>query len=445
MKFHFIAIGGAVMHNLALELHHHGHQISGSDDEIFDPAKTRLSNAGLLPEKFGWFPDKISSELDAVVLGMHARADNPELIRAKELNLPVYSFPGFIYEQSKDKKRVVIAGSHGKTTCTAMLIHVLTNAGMDIDYLVGSQLPGFERMVRLSDAPVIIIEGDEYLTSALDPVPKFHIYKPHLAMITGIAWDHVNVFPTFDIYKQQFSLFERSMMPDAGLFWFGEDADLSEMSKTFSVQHESYGTPDYISTDNGTTVRYDGKEYELSLFGRHNLQNAEGVRKLAEQLGISGHDFWFHMQSFQGTAKRLEKVYDAGNMVIFRDFAHAPSKVKASVSAVREQFPGHRFIAVFELHTYSSLQADFLPGYKDTLNPADAAFVLYDPHVFKLKKMPLPPAGNIEKTIGHCIEFSNPADLLEAVKEEISTEAPTVLLLMSSGNLGGLQPEQFLK
>lgn len=444
MNYHFIAIGGAVMHNLALELSSHGHHISGSDDEIFDPAKTRLQNAGLLPDSLGWFPEKIHSNLDGIILGMHARADNPELLKARELGIRIFSFPEFIFEKSRNKKRVVIGGSHGKTTCTAMLIHVLTCAGKEIDYLVGSQLPGFERMVKLSDADTIIIEGDEYLTSALHPVPKFHVYHPHLAMITGVAWDHVNVFPTFEKYVEQFRIFEKTLEPNASLYWFSGDEQLQLLSADFSSKNQPYAQPDYRQTDSGVVVSFEGEEYDLQIFGKHNLENAEGVRLLAQDLGIDGDEFWTHMQSFRGTAKRLEKVFDENDVIIYRDFAHAPSKVKASVAAVREQYPNHTFIAVFEIHTYSSLQPDFLPGYRGTLNPADFAFVLYDPHVFELKKMPVPAKGTIETAIGHCKEFMDAEELAESVKKLVQPGQPTVLLLMSSGNLGGVKPLEFI-
>lgn len=425
------------MHNLALELLAHGHHITGSDDEIFDPALTRLKQAGILPEKMGWYVDKIYSGLDGIILGMHARADNPELLQAKALGIPIYSFPEYIYEHSKDKIRVVISGSHGKTTSTAMLMHVLHELGMDFDYLVGSQLAGFERMVKVSEAPIIIIEGDEYLTSALHPVPKFHIYKPHFAMITGIAWDHINVFPTFENYIQQFKTFLSTVLPNGKVYWYQRDEVLDTICKEANIACGSYTEPSYSLTEDGVVVNVAGQEFSLKIFGKHNLQNAAGVALLAADLGIAPTDFWKAMQTFEGTAKRLEKVHDSEGLTIFRDFAHAPSKVKASVAAVKEQYPNHHFIAVFELHTFSSLRADFLPGYAGSLDPADNAFVLYDPHVYELKKMPVPEKGIIEKTIGNCEEISDPKALKDKVNAAISKTKPTVLLLMSSGNLGG--------
>ncbi|MEK0420462.1 MAG: hypothetical protein RLZZ161_313 [Bacteroidota bacterium] len=444
-SYHVIAIGGAVMHNMALELQAHGHHVTGSDDEIFDPAKSRLAAAGLLPARCGWFPEKVHDQLDGIILGMHARADNPELIKAQQLGLPIYSFPEFVYRHAQNKKRIVIGGSHGKTTSTAMLMHVLKVCGLDFDYLVGSQLSGFERMVKLSDAPLMIIEGDEYLTSALHPVPKFHVYKPHLAMLTGVAWDHVNVFPTFDNYVSQFDIFLKTLQPDARWFWYAGDPDLAKLAQQSQFSNQAYREPSFISSAEGCTVHVNDSDYPLSIFGRHNLQNAAGVALLAAELGIDSHSFWTAMQSFTGTAKRLEKVFESESAVVYRDFAHAPSKVKATVQAVREQYPNDNLIAVFELHTYSSLQPDFLPGYRDTLSPANHAFVLYDPHVFELKRMPVPEYGYISAQIGECTEFNQPEALQNAVNEAWDNGRKNVILLMSSGNLGGLKPEDFLR
>ncbi|MFM7764803.1 MAG: Mur ligase family protein, partial [Sphingomonadales bacterium] len=310
-SYHVIAIGGAVMHNMALELQAHGHQVTGSDDEIFDPAKSRLQAAGLLPEQYGWFPEKVHENLDGIILGMHARSDNPELLKAQQLGLPIYSFPEFVYRHAENKKRIVIGGSHGKTTSTAMLMHVLKACALDFDYLVGSQLPGFERMVKLSDAPIMVIEGDEYLTSALHPVPKFHVYKPHLAMLTGVAWDHVNVFPTFENYVSQFEIFLKTLQPNAHWFWYAGDPDLEKLAKSNEFFNQPYREPEFTSTPEGCIVHVNGRDYPLAIFGRHNLQNASGVALLAAELGIDSHRFWTSMQTFSGTAKRLEKVYES--------------------------------------------------------------------------------------------------------------------------------------
>jgi UDP-N-acetylmuramate: L-alanyl-gamma-D-glutamyl-meso-diaminopimelate ligase len=415
------------MHNMALELQAHGHRITGSDDEIFDPAKSRLQAAELLPSEYGWFPEKVHEKLDGIILGMHARSDNPELIKAQQLGLPIYSFPEFVYRHSEFKKRIVIGGSHGKTTSTAMLMHVLKACGLDFDYLVGSQLPGFERMVKLSDAPIIVIEGDEYLTSALHPVPKF------------------NVFPTFENYVSQFDIFLKTLQPGAYWFWFEGDLDLEKLALNSGFSNKSYREPAFTSNAEGCTVHIEGKDYQLNIFGRHNLQNAAGVALLAAGLGIDSHRFWTSMQSFAGTAKRLEKVHESEQTIVYRDFAHAPSKVKATVQAVREQYPNDNLIAVFELHTYSSLQPDFLPGYNNTISPANHAFVLYDPHVFELKRMPVPEPGHISSQIGNCAEFNDPEALKQAVAGAWDASRKNILLLMSSGNLGGLKTEDFLR
>ena len=443
MNYHFIAIGGAVMHNLALELQHNNHHVTGSDDEIFEPAKSRLQLAGLLPEKNGWHPDKITTALDGVIVGMHAKQDNPELLRALELGIQTFSFPEFIYHHSRNKTRLVMAGSHGKTTCTGMLMHIL-KAYRDFDYLVGSQLPGFERMVRLSDAPLIVIEGDEYLTSPLDLRPKFVHYKAHAAMITGIAWDHVNVFPTEEIYHNQFSLLIDTLQPGGHLFWFDGDAELKHIAeKSGFPQQESYDAPEYENVKGGTIVSVNGEKYQLPFYGRHNLQNAAGVVKMASTIGITEAEAWTALETFPGTAKRLEPILETENLTVIRDFAHAPSKVQASVSAVREQYPNHKFLAVFEVHTYSSLNPDFMGRYKGTLDPADAVCVLYDPHVFELKRMDVPSKETIEQRFGKGQALSDLSSLKHWLSDAMETHQPMVVLLMSSGNLCGLSVDYF--
>ena len=198
MNVHLIAIGGSAMHNMAIAMHKKGFNVTGSDDEIFEPSKTRLAKLNLLPAKEGWDTNNIHKGIDAVILGMHARADNPELLKAQELGLKIYSYPEYIYEQTKDKTRIVIGGSHGKTSITAMILHVLNYHKVDCDYMVGAQLDGFDTMVKLTkEAKIAVIEGDEYLSSPIDRRPKFHLYKPNIAILSGIAWDHINVFPTF--------------------------------------------------------------------------------------------------------------------------------------------------------------------------------------------------------------------------------------------------------
>lgn len=441
MNVHIIACGGAVMHNMAIALHQMGYKVSGSDDEIFDPALSRLKKYGLAPEKFGWFPEKLQSDIDFIILGMHARKDNPELARAIELGIKIYSFPEYVYEHAKNKTRIVIGGSHGKTTTTAMIMHVLKVLGKDFDYLVGSQLESFETMVRFSNAPVMVIEGDEYLTSALDPVPKFHKYKPKIALLTGIAWDHINVFPTFDNYIEQFRIFIQTMANDAKLVYFSGDPVLNELAKETKIQTLPYNTPHY-HIRNGKVVVSLSERYELEIFGEHNLQNAEGARKVCEQIGISESEFYRALGSFKGTAKRLEKIHEDDKLLVFRDFAHSPSKLKATVEAVRSRFQDDTLIAVFELHTFSSLNKNFLPHYQHAMAPADEALVYFNPHVFELKKMEILDAQYIEKAFGDNVEaVSETQKLIEKIANFRSnvSRGRCVLLLMSSGNFDNAQ------
>ncbi len=452
MNYHFIAIGGAVMHNLALELHALGHTVTGSDDEIFEPAKSRLEQQGLLPKTNGWFPEKITQTIDAVVLGMHAKADNPELLTAQELQLPIYSFPEFIYQHAKNKKRIVFAGSHGKTTSTGMLMHVLKQNNVDFDYLVGSIIPGYDRMVRISDAPYIVIEGDEYLTSPLDLRPKFIHYKANATMITGIAWDHVNVFPQESLYQDQFRLLIESMDSDnPTVVWFEGDADLKEIIEKQSVNAIPYAEPNYIPQEHGVLLTSDTEgnptHMPLPFFGKHNLQNAAGVVKLAKWVGIKENDAWQALSTFPGTAKRMEIIHQSETLTVIRDFAHAPSKVAATVNAVREQFPDSQFIAVFEVHTFSSLNPEFMSRYNQTLQPANQAFILFDPHVFKLKKMPIPSAKEIESRFGVGHAISSPLELQNLIVNALNNKPAQhqVLLLMSSGNLAGIDLQLFFR
>lgn len=439
-RVHLISIGGAVMHNMALCLHQLGYQVSGSDDEIFEPSKSRLNNAGLLPTKWGWFPENIHNQLDAVILGMHARADNPELKRALELGLKVYSFPEFVYEQSKDKTRVVIAGSHGKTTTTAMLMHVLKQANMKFDYLVGSQLAGFDTMVQLSDAPLIIIEGDEYLNSALDPRPKFLFYHAHIAQITGIAWDHINVFPTWENYVDQFRKFIATLPDQAPLTWFEEDHTLQELlneAQNKRLKSIPYQTLPHTIDDGQTTVLWEGESYPMQVFGAHNLQNMAGAMHLAEALGIDAKSFLRHMESFGGTARRLERLKDTGSLIVYRDFAHSPSKLKATVESVKAQYKERHLIAVFELHTFSSLQREFLDQYQDCLKDADEALVFYSPRVLAHKKLPELEPEEVSEAFGDGVYVYTDSSMLEKfIRAKIGPEH--VLLLMSSGTFEGM-------
>jgi UDP-N-acetylmuramate: L-alanyl-gamma-D-glutamyl-meso-diaminopimelate ligase len=447
MRIHFIAIGGAVMHNLALALHHKNYEVTGSDDEIREPSYSRLLVTGLLPESMGWFPHKITADLDAVILGMHARADNPELIRATELGIRVYSFPEFLYEQTKDKIRVVIAGSHGKTTTTAMIMHVLRALGRKFDYMVGSQLEGFDTMVGLShDAPVAIFEGDEYLTSPLDRRPKFLWYKPHIAVITGIAWDHINVFPTFEGYRHQFELLTQQMAPNAKLIYFDQDeVHIPEVIARIpdDVLAIGYAPPAYSQYEDGMEIAsLNGNFYKLKVFGRHNAANAAAALEVCAQLGISEHSFWLAMQSFGGTARRLQLLAKSHGRRAFLDFAHAPSKLAATIQAVKEQYPDDKLLACFELHTFSSLNADFLSEFATTMQWADTAVVYFDAHTLAHKKLPPIAPETLAQAFGRAdlVVITNPkifADFLIAQKA-----SHEVLLLMSSGNFSNQNTSQ---
>ena len=429
------------MHNLAIALHQQGYEVSGSDDEIFEPSRSRLDRLGLLPEKLGWDPFRIDSGIDAVILGMHARADNPELKRAQELGIPVYSYPSYFQERTRNKTRVVIGGSHGKTTITSMIVHVLRHAGVEFDYLVGAQLEGFDCMVRLSlNSKVAIIEGDEYLASALEPVPKFHLYRPDIALISGIAWDHINVFKTFESYVDQFRIFIQKIEPGGKLVYCAEDPvvkDLAIEAKDQVVQI-GYRTPDH-SIENGSTVlRTSIGEVPLSVFGRHNLQNLEGARHVCHQLGIGDRQFYEAIRTFTGAAKRLEKLVEVPGRTVFKDFAHSPSKLKATVQAVREQFPERELVACMELHTFSSLSENFLDQYEGAMEGADKAIVFYDPHAVQLKRLPPIPPERIKKAFGRddVQVLNDPIEVMGAVRAQQGDER--VLLMMSSGNFGGL-------
>ncbi|HQV52495.1 MAG: peptidoglycan synthetase [Flavobacteriales bacterium] len=437
---HFIAIGGSAMHNMAIALHQQGFEVTGSDDEIFEPSRTRLERLGLLPDKLGWDASNIHSGLEAVILGMHARLDNPELIRAQELGIPIYSYPTYFYERTKNKTRVVIGGSHGKTTITSMIVHVLRHAGVEFDYLVGAQLDGFDCMVKLSEtSKVAVIEGDEYLASALEPVPKFHLYKPDIALISGIAWDHINVFKTFASYVEQFMLFIDAIEPGGKLVYCQEDSEVRNLceAKDVNVDRVPYGIPPH-RIDEGRTVLITSKgDLPLEVFGKHNLQNLEGARHVCHLLGIGDKQFYEAIGSFHGAAKRLEKLAETPSRVVYKDFAHSPSKLKATVQAVREQFPDRQLVACMELHTYSSLSENFLDQYAGCMDDADRAIVFYDPHAVQLKRLPSIPPERIQRAFAREVEVLNdPIAVMGAVRKDAREKS--VLLMMSSGNFGGL-------
>jgi UDP-N-acetylmuramate: L-alanyl-gamma-D-glutamyl-meso-diaminopimelate ligase len=441
MRIHFISIGGAAMHSLAIALKQKGHEVTGSDDEVFDPARSQLANAGLLPAGIGWFPDKITPGLDAVILGMHAYKDNPELLRALELGIRVYSYPEFLYRETAGKTRVVIAGSHGKTTITSMVMHVLKHNGYQFDYMVGSRLEGFENMVSLSpDNTIALFEGDEYLSSCLDPRPKFHLYQPQLALISGIAWDHINVFPTWENYVSQFRIFIENMPEGGCLVYCDEDAELKAIAETTNqkVIKEPYATPEYSIEQGVCCIRHDNKSYPLKVFGRHNMQNIEGARLICRHLGISETEFFEAIINFKGAGKRLQLLGQKGKTAVFLDFAHSPSKVEATVNATKELFAGRKLLACLELHTYSSLTRNFLDHYRHTLANADEAVVFYNPETILHKRLEMISREDVIKAFNkQGLQVFTEKSELEAYLHSRQWEN-AVLLLMSSGNFSGI-------
>lgn len=444
MNVHFIAIGGSAMHNLAIALKRKGMQVTGSDDEIFEPSKSRLAKDGILPEHMGWNADLITPHLDAVIVGMHAREDNPELLRAKELKLPIFSYPEYLYEQSKDKKRIVIGGSHGKTTITSMLLHVFKELGMNVDYMVGAQLEGYDCMVKITeDAQIMVLEGDEYLSSPIDRRPKFHLYFPDVALLSGIAWDHINVFPTWENYIEQFDIFCQKISKNGVLTYANNDPEVKKLGEKYAHQIKTipYDVPMYESTETGTILHWEGKTYPLRIFGAHNLQNLVGAMRLAEQVGVSTNDFFTAAQTFTGAGKRLQKVTEKGNFILYKDFAHSPSKLKATIGAVKEQFPNRRVVACMELHTFSSLNKAFLPLYAHTMDKADASLVYYNDHVVEHKKLPPLEKQEVEKNFGgNVLVLKKTEEVLNFIRNQNWDNA--VLLMMSSGNFDGIDFEK---
>ena len=438
MRVHFIAIGGSAMHNLAIALCQKGINVTGSDDEIFDPAKSRLEKYGLLPKEFGWHPERITKDLDAVVLGMHARIDNPELLRAQDLGLKIYSYPEYLYEQSKDKLRIVVGGSHGKTTTTAMILHVLAHCGIEADYMVGAQLKGFEVMVRLSHtAKVMVIEGDEYLTSPIDRRPKFHLYKPNVAIITGLEWDHINVFPTFDIYRDQFSQFINLIESDGTLIYCDEDKEVHRVAvenQRTDIQKLPYVCPENV-VENGVT--YLANRTPLMVFGHHNLLNLTAARLACRQVGVTDEQFDETISSFEGASKRLELVKKSDSCAVYKDFAHAPSKLRATIHAMREQYPDRRLVACMELHTFSSLTQEFLQQYAHSMDEADVRYVYFSQHALQLKKLPPLDPEEVRRAFGGDVEvFTDSTAMVTKVKAMEWKNAN--LLMMSSGNFDGI-------
>ena len=444
MNVHFIAIGGSAMHNLAIALSRKGTNVSGSDDEIFEPSKSRLDRQGILPSTIGWDANRITSDLDAVILGMHARKDNPELLKATELGIPIFSYPEYLYEQSKDKFRVVIGGSHGKTTITSMLLHAINEIGMNVDYMVGAQLEGYDCMVKLSeDAKIMVLEGDEYLSSPIDRRPKFHLYKPDVAIISGIAWDHINVFPTFDHYVKQFDLFCAEIETGGKLVYNTEDEEVKKLGDKWkgAVETFPYQTPQYTVEETGTTVHQGGKDYPLQIFGQHNLQNLMGAMNLAAQIGIEHDTFLKAMSSFTGAGKRLQKVVEKGDFVMYKDFAHSPSKLKATTRAVKEQYTDRKVIACMELHTFSSLKKEFLPHYENAMAAADYALVYFSPEVVAHKKLEPITKEQVLDGFGGGVVVVNTTEEVRSFLDQFEWNN-TALIMMSSGNFDGIDYDE---
>ncbi|MBB1138605.1 UDP-N-acetylmuramate--L-alanine ligase [Myroides sp. WP-1] len=448
MRIHFIAIGGSAMHNLALALHAKGDVVTGSDDAIFEPSKTRLAKQGLLPEQEGWFADKITTAIDAVILGMHAKEDNPELLKARELGLKIYSYPEFIFEHAKNKTRVVIGGSHGKTTITSMVLHVLNYHGVAVDYLVGAQLEGFDRMVNLTDEnDFMLIEGDEYLSSPIDRRPKFHLYEPNIALLSGVAWDHINVFPTFENYVDQFRIFIDKITNGGILIYNEEDEIVKQIAEESSnpIRKLPYTTLENEIVDGVAYLVTSEGPMPLEVFGQHNINNISGAKWVCQNMGIDEDDFFDAITSFKGASKRLEKLYDKDTTVVYKDFAHSPSKVKATMKAVREQYPNKQLVACLELHTYSSLNADFLSEYKGSLDVADQAVVFYSLDALKIKRMPEITADQMQKAfeLPTLTTYTNAEDFKTYIKNLDLKDS--VLLFMSSGDYGGLNLTDYVQ
>lgn len=445
MNYHLIAIGGAVMHNLAIVLHKSGHYVTGSDDEIYDPSLSRLKEYGLLPEKMGWDVERITTDIDIIILGKHAREDNPELKKALELGLDVKSFPEFIYEMSRDKRRVVVGGSHGKTTTTSMIMHACVNSGLNIDYLVGAQLEGFSTMVKLSDADIIIIEGDEYPSSAVDMKPKFLHYKPHLAVITGIAWDHINIFKEFEDYVAQFERFVESIEDGGTLYYYGDDDKLSQVVADTSsyLTAVPYKEIKHKSDKKGVSlIKSGGEEVPINIFGAYNMSNLAAAQMVCKELGISHDDFVERMRTFKGASKRQQVLGKEGGKIVYLDFAHAPSKVRATVKSMAERYGSDNIIACLELHTFSSLSKKFLPHYKDVFDSIGSAMVFYSPHTIEMKKLePIEPRDVKEAFNFQDLRIGHEADDIEEFIKTFS-EGKKTLLLMSSGKFGGLNLEE---
>lgn len=446
MKIHFIAIGGSAMHNLAMALKLKGNIVSGSDDEVFEPSKSRLEALGLLPDRWGWFPEKIDKSIDAVILGMHAKKDNPELLKAMQLGIKVYSYPEYLRKETEHKTRIVIGGSHGKTTITSMLMHIMKSAGLKFDYMVGAIIDGFDTMVNLEeDNRIAIFEGDEYLSSPIDLTPKFHHYSPNIAVVSGIAWDHINVFNTFDIYKEQFRIFIDKIEPNGCIIYNENDDNLRQIVEKAenNINKIPYKSLQSYRKDKVNFITIDGEEVSLNIFGEHNMENMSAALNVCRQIGLKDSDFAKGISTFKGADKRLNKIAQNNSSIAFLDFAHSPSKIKATMKAVKDEYPNHNIIACAELHTFSSLNPDFMKEYKDTINLADTAYIYYNEEVVKNKGI-LGLSPEIIKNgfaNDNIIVKTNKNDFITSLQSENFTN--TILLFMSSGNFGGINLKEF--
>ena len=440
-RYHFIAIGGSAMNSLAIALKEHGNQISGSDDAIFDPSRTKLIKAGIYPEKMGWYPEKISTDLDAVILGMHAKADNLELLAAQRLELKIYSYPEFIAHFANQKTRVVIAGSHGKTTISAMVLHVLNYHDRSVDFMLGGQLSGYDNSVSLTKKnDFILLEGDEYLSSPIDSSPKFHHYKPQIALISGISWDHVNVFKTLADYNKQFEIFINSITPGGVLVYNKDDSVLNAMvdASENTIRKETYHTAAHFIDSGCTYLKTDEGALPLEIFGEHNMSNLSGAKWICQLIGVEQDDFYQAITSFKGAANRLEKITASRNRFLFKDFAHSPSKVTATTAAVRKQFEEFKLIACLELHTFSSLDNKFINNYRDSLSLSDIPIIFYDPEALIIKnRHPIKEKQIKEAFNDYRIKiFIKPKTLEDFLLKQDYHQ--TILLMMSSGNYGDI-------
>lgn len=448
MRIHFIAIGGSAMHNLAIALANKNHTITGSDDEIFEPAKSRLAKYGLLPKEIGFKKENITTDIDAIILGMHAKSDNPELLEAQRLGIKIYSYPEFLYEMSKDKTRIVIGGSHGKTTITAMVLHAMKAASIETDYMVGALLEGFDVMVKITDsAKYMVLEGDEYLTSTIDRRPKFHLYQPNIALLSGIAWDHINVFPTFENYVLQFKIFTDKITPKGSLIYYKGDKNVQEVATAAreDIKKTPYSILPHTIKDGVTTVFWEGKQYSLQVFGQHNLANMYGAMLVCQSIGINNADFLASMTSFKGASKRLECVKKNSCAAVYKDFAHSPSKITATIAALKEQFPSRRLVAVMELHTFSSLSKEFLVQYAGAMNKADRAIVYFSKEAIELKRLPMISTQDVKA--GFAREDLEVYTQTEQVRNAIAEEKwqDCNLLMSSSGDFCGINVEELAK